>query len=90
MNRNPYTSGEVAHLVKYIAKYHPEVKGRLGTQLYKTLVEKVSARIFTIDALYLNLDSPKNGLGRAVTHGSRGENTIRKTRLNWTERYDGI
>ncbi|KAF8959681.1 hypothetical protein BDZ97DRAFT_1761211 [Flammula alnicola] len=37
--RNPFTSREDEHLVKYIATYNPKPEGRQGNNLYKTLEE---------------------------------------------------
>jgi hypothetical protein len=36
-----YTSDDDALLMKYIATYNPQIKGRLGIKLYERLVENV-------------------------------------------------
>lgn len=45
MSRNAFTSREIEYLVMYIAKYNPVPAGRLGNNLYKSLVDNVSTRV---------------------------------------------
>jgi hypothetical protein len=39
----PFTAEDDALLMKYIATYNPQPKGRLGIKLYERLVENVRA-----------------------------------------------
>ena len=43
--RNPFSSREIEQLVIYIAQYNPVPAGRLGNNLYKSLVDDVSTHI---------------------------------------------
>ncbi len=45
MSRNPFSSREIEQLVIYIAKYNPLPAGRLGNNLYKSLVDDVSTSV---------------------------------------------
>ncbi|KJA19135.1 hypothetical protein HYPSUDRAFT_89611 [Hypholoma sublateritium FD-334 SS-4] len=44
MSRNAFSSREIQYLVMYIAKYNPVPAGRLGNNLYKSLVENDKRR----------------------------------------------
>lgn len=39
--RVPYTEAEDKYFVKYLARYNPDKKGRMGNAIYKTLEENV-------------------------------------------------
>ena len=43
--RNPFSSREIGQLVIYIAQYYPVPAGRLGNNLYKSLVDDVSTTL---------------------------------------------
>ena len=52
--RVPFTTEDDALLVKYIAKYNPALRGRLGNALYKTLVDNVRPGLIQYSYKLLN------------------------------------
>jgi hypothetical protein len=79
VGRNPFTSDEDKLLVKYLAKYNPEVKGRSGNRVYKALVENVCALVFLSSfPAKITRRSTTNGPGALVIPGAAGASDTRR------------
>jgi hypothetical protein len=49
MHKCAFSEEDDALLMKYIATYNPQHKGRLGTKLYERLVENVRAELYVVE-----------------------------------------